>query len=100
MIRPVTKCVKVSVTPTINELADIIWGMDCEEQALLLQILARQFNTPQGYTQMSYIADEVARKHLLVTIGTFIDRVYEYLGWGTLKEIKKNSLIEERGKND
>lgn len=93
MIRPVTKCVKVSVTPTINELADIIWGMDCEEQAMLLQLLACRFDTTDGSMQLLNVSTEVVEHGYPNTVGSFVNKLYEYLGWRTLlEEIKKNRL--------
>jgi len=95
MIKPVTKCVRVSVTPTINELADIIWGMDCEEQAVLLQLLACRFDTPDGYMQMLNTSTEVVEHGYPNTVGSFVDKLYEYLGWGQLNYIKSSMMVGE-----
>lgn len=95
MIEPIEKSVKVSVTPTISELVNIIWNMGCEEQAELLHKLACWFDCSCGYEQMLYTADEIVKHGYPNTVGMFVDRLHEYLGTKPLVFDKKRRCKNE-----
>ena len=78
--------VPISIEPSIGEIANIIWNMDSDQQAFLLQQLAFKFSEVKlnGYVQMLAIAEDIKKRDLVKNIGSFIDDLYEYIGYDAL----------------
>lgn len=95
----ITKNVPVDINLDINDISELIWNMDSDEQAILLFQLADAFNKPEGLIQLSNIAESVKEIDIqgLWTnrIGQFADNIFEYLGKEALKE--KEGRIEKEG---
>ena len=78
----------ISIEPSVGEVADIIWSMDSDQQAFLLEQLALKFKEVRmnGYTQMLNIAEDVKKRDMIGTVGGFIDELHEYIGYEALTE--------------
>lgn len=76
----------ISIEPSVGEVADIIWSMDSDQQAFLLEQLAFKFKAVRmnGYTQMVNIAEDVKKRDMIGTVGGFIDDLHEYIGYDAL----------------
>lgn len=76
----------ISIEPSIGEIANIIWSMDSDQQAFLLQQLAFKFSKVKlyGYIQMLAIAEDIKKRDAVKTIGGFIDDLHEYIGYDVL----------------
>lgn len=81
----------ISIEPSVGEVADIIWSMDSDQQAFLLQQLAYHFgkNKMNGYMQMLNVADDVIRRNDVKVVGEFIDDLHEYLSKQGLTKVRK-----------
>lgn len=84
----VRRNIAISIEPSIGEVADIIWSMDSDQQAFLLEQLAFKFKEVRmnGYTQMLNIAEDVKKRDMIGTVGGFIDDLHEYIGYKALTE--------------
>jgi len=95
----ITKTVPVDINLDINDISELIWNMDSDEQAMLLFQLADAFNKPEGLIQLSSISESIKEMDIqgLWTnrIGQFADNILEYLGKEALKE--KEGRIEKEG---
>lgn len=80
--------VDVEIQPSVEEIARIIWDMDCEEQALLLEKLSYHFGKVKinGYMQMLNVAEYVVKRGDSGYVGKFVDDLQEYLGYNALKK--------------
>lgn len=78
--------VSISIEPSVGEVADIIWSMDSDQQAFLLEQLAFKFQAVKmnGYIQMLAIAEDIKKRDVIGTVGGFIDDLYEYIGYDAL----------------
>ena len=78
--------VPISIEPSVGEIANIIWSMDSDQQAFLLQQLAFIFSEVKlnGYIQMLAIAEDIKKRNAVRTIGDFIDDLHEYIGYNAL----------------
>lgn len=84
----VRRNMSISIEPSVGEVADIIWSMDSDQQAFLLEQLAFKFKEVRmnGYTQMLNIAEDVKKRDMIGTVGGFIDDLHEYIGYDALTE--------------
>ena len=78
--------VPISIEPSVGEIADIIWSMDSDQQAFLLEQLAFKFREVRmdGYMQMIAIAEDIKKRNATGTIGGFIDDLNEYISYDAL----------------
>jgi hypothetical protein len=78
--------IPISIEPSVGEIANIIWSMDSDQQAFLLQQLAFIFSEVKlnGYIQMLSIAENIKKRNAVRTIGGFIDDLHEYIGYNAL----------------
>ncbi len=98
----ITKSVPVDINLDINDVSELIWNMDSDEQAMLLFQLADMFNKPEGLIQLGSIAESINEMDIqeLWTnrIGVFADNISEYLGRNGLLEAKR-AVRQEDNKN-
>jgi hypothetical protein len=82
----VRRNMSISIEPSVGEVADIIWSMDSDQQAFLLEQLAFKFKAVKmnGYMQMLAIAEDIKKRDATKTIGNFIDDLHEYIGYEAL----------------
>ena len=82
----IKRYVPISIEPSIGEIANIIWSMDSDQQAFLLQQLAFKFSEVKlnGYMQMLSIAEDIKKRDMVRTIGGFIDDLHKYIGYDAL----------------
>jgi hypothetical protein len=80
--------VAISIEPSVDEIANIIWSMDSEQQASLLEQLTFIFQEIRmnGYIQMLAIAEDIKKRDMIRTVGKFIDDIHEYIGYDALQE--------------
>lgn len=78
--------VSIGIEPSVGEIASIIWSMDSDQQAFLLEQLAFKFSEVKmnGYMQMLAIAEDIKKRDKVGTIGGFIDDLHEYIGYEAL----------------
>lgn len=88
MTETVNRKIDVTIEPSVGEVAKLIWSMDSDEQAFLLEQLAFKFKEVRmnGYTQMLNIAEDVKKRDMIGTVGGFIDDLHEYIGYKALTE--------------
>jgi len=95
----ISKNVSIDINLDINDISELIWNMDSDEQAMLLFQLADAFNKPEGLIQLSSIAESIKEMDIqglwINRIGQFTDNILEYLGKEALKE--KEGQIEKEG---
>ena len=80
----------VRITPSVGEVAKLIWSMDSEEQAFLLQELNRLAfeESKGGDLQLAYLAEDVKRRQSWEDIGRMVDIIHDYIGTEGLIECK------------
>lgn len=83
----IVRDVQVKITPTVPEIAKLIWDMDADEQSFLLYLLAKKFNNAHGDMQMSYTAESVVESTYDFEVGHFVDCLQEFLGYEALREV-------------
>ena len=78
--------VPISIEPSVSEITEIIWSMDSDQQALLLEQLAFKFQEVRmnGYMQMLAISESIKKRDTTGTVGGFIDDLHEYIGYEAL----------------
>ena len=86
MTETVNRKIDVAIEPSVGEVAKLIWSMDSDEQAFLLAQLAFKFQEVKmnGYMQMLAVAEDIKKRNAIGTIGSFIDDLYEYIGYDAL----------------
>ena len=79
---------EVTITPSVGEVAKVIWSMDSEEQAFLLeQLFFLAFEESKGgYLQLACIAEDVKKRDSWKDIGRMIDLIHEHIGTKGLAE--------------
>lgn len=90
----IVRDVQVKITPTVSEIAKLIWDMDAEEQSFLLYLLAQKFNNAHGYMQMAYTAESIVKSAYDSEVGHFVDCLQEYLGYEALREVKADAVSD------
>lgn len=81
---------EVAITPSVGEVAKVIWSMDSEEQAFLLHELNRLAfeESKGGYLQLACIAEDVKNRDSWKDIGRMIDLIHEHIGTKGLAELE------------
>lgn len=85
-MKEIKRIVPIAIEPSVDEIADIIWNMDNEQQAFLLEQLAYKFSEVKmnGYMQMLAISESIKKRNTTGTVGGFIDDLHEYIGYEAL----------------
>jgi hypothetical protein len=85
-MKEIKRIVPIAIEPSVDEIADIIWSMDNEQQAFLLEQLAYKFSEVKmnGYMQMLAISESIKKRNTTGTVGGFIDDLHEYIGYEAL----------------
>lgn len=85
----------VGITPSVGEVAKLIWSMDSEEQAFLLQELNRLAfeESKGGYLQLACLAEDVKKRQSWKDIGRMVDLIQEYIGTKGLIEYESEKHI-------
>lgn len=85
-MKEIKRIVPIAIEPSVGEIADIIWSMDSDQQAFLLEQLAYKISEVKmnGYMQMLAIAEDIKKRDKVGTIGGFIDDLHDYIGYEAL----------------
>ena len=78
--------IPVAITPSVGEIAKVIWSMDSDEQAFLLENLYRLAfeESKGGYMQLAHIAEDVKDRASWKEIGRMINTIHEHIGTDAL----------------